>query len=97
MTLPTLDSVFNSSQIDVLQQWIESRIDVAFQTGQATLVDGVITVSNTSITADTVIVLSSKFANTGNLYYTLDAGVGFTITSTENTDAGDVTYLIRHL
>lgn len=63
--------------------------------GQATLVAGVATVANTSITANSRIELTkADFNSVGFLYYTLSAGVSFTINSNVLTDNGVITYVI---
>ena len=64
--------------------------------GNATLVAGTVTVSNTSVTADTRITLTRKTSGgtIGNLTYTLSAGTGFTINSDSITDTSIITYLL---
>ncbi len=65
--------------------------------GQAVLVGGTVTVSNTSVTASTRIFLSH--ANTsgtlGHLYISArNSGVDFTITSSSGTDTSTVNWLL---
>jgi len=67
--------------------------------GNATLVAGTVTVTNTSITANSVIVLIRKTAGgtVGDLTYTLSAGASFTINSASILDTSVVSYLIQEL
>lgn len=64
--------------------------------GNATLVAGTVTVTNTNITADSVIKLNHKTpgGTLGFLSYTLSAGASFTINSTSSSDTSDVSYEI---
>lgn len=64
--------------------------------GNATLVGGTKTIANTSVTAGTVVLLNYKtFAGTpGDLGYTVNAGVGFTVTSTSGTDTSTFSYML---
>lgn len=64
--------------------------------GNATLTGGTIAVANTTITANSVIVLTRKTSGgtIGDLTYTLNSGVGFTINSDSGTDISVVSYLI---
>lgn len=64
--------------------------------GETTLVTGTKTIANTSVTANTVVMLSRKTAGgtLGFLSYTLNAGVGFTINSSSATDTSVVEYLL---
>lgn len=64
--------------------------------GEATLVVGTITVSNTTVTANTQILLTRKTSNgtTGTLNYTLSAGASFTINSNNVLDTSVITYLL---
>ena len=66
--------------------------------GTATLVAGTVTVANTNITATSIITLSYKTigGTAGILSYTLNAGVGFTINSSSNTDTSVVVYSITY-
>jgi len=67
--------------------------------GNATLVSGTVTVTNTSITANSVIILSRKTAGgtIGDLTYTLSAGASFTINSANILDTSVVSYLIQEV
>lgn len=58
------------------------------QTGTATLVAGTVTVANTLVTASTKVFknLKTNGGTTGTVGYTVNAGVGFTLTSSSNTD-----------
>jgi len=64
--------------------------------GNATLIAGAVTVTNTSITANSVITMTRKTAGgtLGNLTYTLSAGASFTINSDSVLDTSTVSYLI---
>jgi hypothetical protein len=64
--------------------------------GVATLTAGSVTVSNTSVTANSVIIHSRKTVGgiAGHLSYTVSAGASFTITSTSNTDTSVVDWII---
>lgn len=67
--------------------------------GNATLVAGTITVANTSITANSIVLYARKTIGgvAGNLSYTLNAGVGFTINSSNVADISTVSYFIIEL
>jgi hypothetical protein len=67
--------------------------------GNATLVSGTVTVTNTSITANSVIILTRKTAGgtIGDLTYTLSAGASFTINSANILDTSVVSYLIQEV
>lgn len=65
--------------------------------GTATLVAGTVTIANTNIAANDKIFLSyegASIADSGQLSYTISAGVSFTIESTNGSDANDVSYFI---
>lgn len=64
--------------------------------GQATLVAGTVTVSNTIVAANTRIILSRATigGTVGNLSYTISAGASFTINSSNVLDTSVVTYLL---
>jgi len=64
--------------------------------GNAVLVGGTVTVTNTNITADSVIMLTRKTAggSIGDLTYTLSAGASFTINSANASDTSTVSYFI---
>jgi hypothetical protein len=66
--------------------------------GNATLVGGTIAVADTSITANSIIILGRKTigGTAGNLSYTLSAGVGFTITSSSGTDTSVISYHVKY-
>lgn len=65
--------------------------------GNATLVAGTITVSNTTVTANTVVMLTRKTSG-GTIgtaiNYTLSAGVSFTITSDSVIDTSTFSYFL---
>lgn len=64
--------------------------------GTATLVAGTVTVSNTSVTANTRIVLTRSTAGgtVGHLSYTISAGASFTINSSSASDTSTVNWLL---
>lgn len=64
--------------------------------GVSTLAAGTVTVANTSVTAATRIQLtrSALGGTPGHLSYTVNAGVGFTITSSSNAETSTVTWLL---
>ena len=64
--------------------------------GQATLVGGTVTVSNTAITANSriFVTVSTTGGTRGYLSVTKSAGVSFTITSSSGTDTSVVDYMI---
>jgi hypothetical protein len=67
--------------------------------GNATLVAGTVTVSNTTVTANTLVHLTRKTAGgtIGEATYTLSAGNSFTITSDSASDTSTFTYLLTEL
>lgn len=64
--------------------------------GNATLVAGTVTVTNTTVTAKTHVYLTVKTAGgtLGTLSYTLSAGASFTINSSSITETSIVTYFL---
>jgi len=64
--------------------------------GNATLVAGTVTVTNTTVTAKTHIFLTVKTAGgtLGTLSYTLSAGASFTINSSSISDTSTVSYFL---
>jgi hypothetical protein len=64
--------------------------------GEATLVAGTVTVLNTSVVADSIILLSRRVLGgaPGNLSYTLIAGTSFTINSDNAADNGTISWLM---
>jgi hypothetical protein len=64
--------------------------------GNAVLVAGTVAVANTTVTANTVVMLTRKTAGgtIGSLTYTLNAGVGFTINSSDPADTSTISYLL---
>lgn len=67
--------------------------------GDATLVGGTVTVTNTTVTANTKVLLSRKTigGTVGNLSYTLSAGASFTINSSSGTDTSTITFMLVEL
>jgi len=64
--------------------------------GSTTLVGGTVAVTNTSVTANTVVLLTRKTAGgtVGNMTYVISAGVGFTINSDNALDTSTVSYFL---
>ena len=62
--------------------------------GRATLVAGTVTVANTAITANSIVVATPIDATPNALGVTLNAGVGFTITSASGADTSVVSYIV---
>lgn len=64
--------------------------------GNATLVGGTVTVNNTTVTANTIVMLTRKTAGgtLGNLTYTTSAATSFTINSDSGTDTSTVSYFL---
>lgn len=62
--------------------------------GTATLVAGTITVAIPAITANSVVLLTPADATPNALGYTINAGVGITITSASGADTSKVSYLV---
>lgn len=64
--------------------------------GVATLAAGTVTIPNTSVTANSRILIQRRVAGgtLGNLTYTKSAGVSFTINSTSNTETSTVDWVI---
>lgn len=69
------------------------------RTGNATLVGGTVTVTNTSITANTIVIMNRKTigGTVGNMSYTLSAGASFTINSSSGTDTSVISYELVEL
>lgn len=67
-----------------------------FYLGEVALVAGTVTVADINVTAETLIMLSrhTLSGTAGALSYTLNPGVGFTITSSAGTDAGVIVYQV---
>ncbi len=89
-------------KIDAVQQNLtnfETADAAAEAWGNATLVGGAVTVADPLITANSIIVVTRKTAGgtpgTG-FTYTLNAGVGFTITSTSGTDTSVISYHVKY-
>ncbi len=68
------------------------------KSGETTLVAGTKVIANSSITADSKVLLTITALGTvaapKPMYVTLNAGVGFTITSSDGTDTSDISYVI---
>ncbi len=63
--------------------------------GSATLVDGTVTVSNANIKSTSIVYpVGSSTTNAGTLVVSITAGTGFTITSTNSSDARTISYVI---
>ena len=66
------------------------------QAGTATLVTGTVTVSNISVTASSIIIVSRKVAggSIGDITWTLIPGVSFTLTSDHPLDTSTMSFLL---
>lgn len=65
--------------------------------GNLTLVGGTVTVANTTVTANTIVILTRKTAGGAlgaTTTYTVSAGVSFTVTSVSGTDTSTFSYLL---
>lgn len=64
--------------------------------GNATLVAGTVTVTNTTVTANTIVMLTRKTAGgtLGNITYTVSAGASFTINSDNALDTSIISYVL---
>lgn len=71
---------------------ISGTVMTSLANGVATLAAGTVSVTDASVTAGSIIQLTPGFAPAGMLYYTISAGVGFTIQSTNAGDAGSVSW-----
>lgn len=70
---------------------------VTDRAGKATLSSGTVTVANTNVTANTIVVPTPIGSASGTMSYTINAGVGFTITSTLVSDSRVVSYILIEL
>lgn len=64
----------------------------SWKIGVATLAAGTATVVDAPVTAGSAIIAFPGFTPLGNLSYTINPGVGFSIVSDDGTDAGPVSY-----
>lgn len=97
-------ALFGSSDSDIVANLVGKGFRIKEGTnarmGTATLVAGAVTVSNTSVTANTRVVLAVKTpsataANNGALFvYSLTIGTGFVIHSTNASDTSVVGYVL---
>lgn len=100
LSAPTFTGDVTSSSGNVLVSTIGKGLQVKTgansKIGSATLVAGTVTVANTSVTANSSIQLtvSSKGGTQGFLSYTLNAGAGFTISSSSVTETSTVQWHI---
>jgi hypothetical protein len=87
------DGIFRQS---IVGKGLSFKQGTGTNAGNATLVAGTVTVTNTLVTANSVIILARKTAGgtIGNLTYTVSAATSFTITSDSATDTSVVSYLI---
>ena len=67
----------------------------AVRTGEVVLVAGVATIADDQVTANSRIFLSRRLVGgtAGNMGFTRNAGVGFSITNSSNTDTSTVEWL----
>lgn len=95
--------------MDILDSGSNIQFSIAFDSGKitfltsankpagsATLVGGTVTVSNTIVTASSIIMLTRRVSGgtPGYLTYTRTAGTSFTVTSTSGTDTSTFDYII---
>lgn len=92
--LTTSTSIIGNLSLSTVGKFIQYKSGTGQRAGNATLVGGTVTVTNTSVTANTVITLSPKTAGgtLGNLTYTLSAGASFTINSDSILDTRVISY-----
>lgn len=85
-----------ASKTEDLRRDVTSLEDASAD-GNATLVGGTVTVANTNITAASIITVGRKTigGTAGNLSYTLNPGVGFTLNSSSGTDTSVLSYHIK--
>lgn len=83
-------------QINRLGKGLKLKEGSNARLGQATLVGGTVTVSNTSVTSSTRIFTTraTTGGTAGHLSYTISAGVSFTINSSSGTDTSVINYLL---
>lgn len=93
-----IDFYGDDGNIDISFQAAKFRMDTGANApvGEATLVGGTVTVNNTNVTATTLALLSRRVAGgtLGDLTYTRNAGVSFTINSTSGTDTSTISYFL---
>ena len=78
-------------------QYVASSAQIDPAAGNATLVAGTVAVPYPGITATSIVVLSKQSlggGGVGNLSYTLNPGVGFTINSSVGGDVAVVSYIV---
>lgn len=99
-TLGSVKLKISATAVTSLVPFTATRLNVSTSSnngaGTTTLVAGTSTVSNTSITASSIILLTRQTigGTTGTLSYTLSAGTSFTINSTSATDTSTIGYVL---
>lgn len=86
-------------RLETIGKGLEVKTGTNGRAGTATLVGGTVTVANTSITANTLVLMTVKTrgGTTGTLGYTLNAGTSFVITSSSGTDTSTVGWFLVEL
>ncbi len=86
----------NNFQMTTAGKAISIKSGTNQRAGNATLVGGTIAVANTTVTANTVVMMSPKTAGgtLGSYSYTLSAGVSFTINSSSAIDTSTISYFL---
>jgi hypothetical protein len=107
MTIGTADGGTSSGSLTVCGDFSQSTAGKLFtiksgtgqRAGNATLVGGTVTVTNTTVTANTLVHLNRKTpgGTVGDLSYTLNAGASFVINSASALDTSVVTYFLIEL
>lgn len=103
-TLASIITLFLSTSRTLLGNLIFNNVAYGIQfksgadgrIGQTTLITGSRTVNNTSITANSIILLTRATlgGTPGHLSYTISAGVSFSITSSSGADTSVINYVI---
>lgn len=85
--------------VAVAGKGLQLKSGTGARAGNATLVAGTVTVTNTTVTANTIVYLTRKTAGgtIGNLSYTLSAGASFTINSDSASDTSVISYILIEL
>lgn len=88
-------STTNGLSIGTAGQGLRIKSGSNARIGSSVLVGGTVTVSNTSVTANTLVFpVGVGTTNSGYLAYTVNAGVGFTVTSSNPLDTRTVTWVL---
>lgn len=93
---PTLGAEFFNVDVKISKNLTIPSSTGNARAGNAILVGGTVTVGNTSVTANTIVMLTRKTigGTVGNTSYTVSAGSSFTISSSSGTDTSTYSYLL---